>query len=255
MFGTEAGGRYAAVLQWSMLLRTIAMTVAAIFGPTILYFYARNDIEGMVQYSRRAVKFIGLVVALPAGLISGFAPSLLRIWLGESFVDLAPLMVLMTLPLAINLAYLPLHNISTALARVRVPGIVQLFSGALNLGLAIALCHVPGWGLYGVATAGIVVLILRSVTFTPIYASYLLNVSRFTFYREALPIGLASGLVVAACWGAQSFIPVSGWLGLLLAFSAASAFYASLVYAFFLTPDDRQMLLAMISRLLRRYQR
>ena len=43
--GAVAGGRYAAVMQWSTLLRTIAGTIAGVFAPTILYHYAGNNIK------------------------------------------------------------------------------------------------------------------------------------------------------------------------------------------------------------------
>ena len=154
MFGPTAGGRYAAALQWSNLLRTIATVAVGVFVPTILYYYANHNIEQLTIYSRRAVKLVGLIVALPIGLVCGLSRPLLTTWLGPDFADLSWLLVLMTLHMAITLPEGPLYSIFTAANRVRIPAIVTIVLGLGNLGLAIFLAGPMGWGLFGVAAAG-----------------------------------------------------------------------------------------------------
>ena len=65
------------------------------------------------------------------------------------FVEQAPLLSLMTAPLCLNLGYSPLHNISTATNKVKIPGLVQILSGLANLFLAILFSVHRGLGLYG----------------------------------------------------------------------------------------------------------
>jgi membrane protein EpsK len=246
MFGVEVGGRYAAILQWPFLLRSIATTIGSVFGPTILYYYAQKDMKGLVLYSRQAVKFVGILIALPTGLISGFAGPLLRIWLGPKFVELAPLMFLMTFPLAVGLAYLPLHNISNALIKVRVPGIVQLLAGVLNLMLAVGLASVPALGYYGVAAAGVIVFSLRNILFTPLYASHILKISRLAFLREGILVFLLSVLVMFACWELQAFVVIEGYLGLFLVFFLVSISYLGLAFLFCLNREERRRVLEIL---------
>ena len=154
MLGPEAGGRYAAVSQWSALLRTMAGMIVGLFGPTMLYYYARHDIDGLARYGRQAVKLVGLLMALPIGLICGLSVPLLQTWLGSGFIDLAWLMSLMTVHLCVNIAVMPLFGIQNATKHVRTPAIVTIAMGAGNLGLAILLAGPMGWGLYGPAAAG-----------------------------------------------------------------------------------------------------
>jgi membrane protein EpsK len=97
LLGAEAGGQYGAVMIWAVMLRSLAGVVGGVFGPTIISLYGRQDTPALVAYCRRAVKFVGLMIALPIGLICGFAQPLLRIWLGSVFEPLAPLMVLMSI--------------------------------------------------------------------------------------------------------------------------------------------------------------
>ncbi|MCX6343547.1 MAG: polysaccharide biosynthesis protein [Armatimonadetes bacterium] len=134
LFGPDDGGRYGAILQWSILLRGIAGTVSGVFAPTMMYFYAHNDNDGLVRYAKRSVRLLGILIGLPVGLVCGFSRPLLTIWLDPSYAPLATLLVVMTVHLSLNLAYLPLHSITQATNQVRVPGIVQIIAGFINLG-------------------------------------------------------------------------------------------------------------------------
>lgn len=239
LLGAKAGGEYAAVLQWSVLLRGIAGTVAVVFAPTLLYYYAQKDISGLTLYSRRAVKFLGLVIALPIGLICGLSEPLLHVWLGKGFVHLAPLMSLMTLHLCINLGVLPLFNIQLATNDVRWPGIVTCAMGLANLGLALILAGPVGWGMYGVAAAGAITLTAKNAIFVPLYGAHIIGRRRSTFYREMFPIILFTIAVAAACVYGSRLIGLASWPRILLFGSSVSLVYAAAVYRFALTNEER----------------
>ncbi len=230
LLGPVSGGLYASVLQWSLLLRNFAMVVAGIFGPTLFAYYARGDFEGLVDYARGAVKFMGLVIALPVSLICGFSRPLLQVWLGPDFVSLAPLLTLMTAHLCFNLSYMPLLKISLAVNRVRVPGLVQAALGAVNLGLAWLLAGPLGWGMAGVAAAGAVVLTVKNMVFTPLYAAHVLEMPRSTFYKEFFPlVALTGGLSILA-WGLASAVDLASWGRLITAGLALAGIYVFVVW-------------------------
>jgi len=242
LFGPAAGGRYAAVLQWSALLRTLAGTISVVFGPTVLYFYARNDIDGMVNYLCRAMKFMGLMLALPIGLICGFSAPLLRTWLGPEFVNLAPLMSLMTIHLSINLAVLPLFTIQAATNRVAVPAIVALAMGIGNLGLALLLAGSAGWGLYGVAAAGAIMLSAKNLLFTPLYGAYCLNRSIMVFLKPMFRIIAFTLGIAVTCYGLSRLVTLSGWFRLGGAVIAISLAYLAIVLLTQVSSEERAML-------------
>jgi membrane protein EpsK len=241
LFGPVAGGRYAAVLQWSTLLRTLSAVIVGVFGPTILYIYARNDIDGMIAYARRAMKFTGLLLALPIGLICGFSVPLLRTWLGPGYVSLAPLMSLMTIYLSVTLSAALLFQLQQAANKVKVPGIVTLVMGAANLGLALLLAGPAGWGLYGVAAAGAITLVARNLIFVPIYAAYCLKRRPWSFYRVIIINAGVAILMAATCYVVSSLIELSGWGRLSIAVAVVSAAY--LLAVFLLSSVEERALL------------
>jgi membrane protein EpsK len=241
LFGAERSGRYAAALQLPALLRSMSIAVGGIFAPTMYHIYAGGDFTELVGYLNRAIKFVGLVMALPIGLICGFSEPLLRLWLGPSFGSLGPLLFLMAIHLCINLAMYPLYNVPLAADRVRTPGLVTLAIGMANLVLALFLAGVLGWGLYGLAAAGAVTLTLRHLLFTPLYSAHILKQPYRTFYREMPAIILGTGAIIGGCKLILAHWQIVHWSGLATAALSVSLLYAVLVYRL-LSPAERASL-------------
>jgi membrane protein EpsK len=240
--GAEAAGRYGAILLWPSLLRSLAGVVAGVFGPTVLYLHGGGDTPGLVAYAKGAVKFVGLGTALPIGVVCGLAYPLLRTWLGPSFASLAPLLVIMCIHLCVNLAVLPLFNIQVATKDVRVPGIVTCVMGLANVGLALLLARACGWGMYGVAAAGAVVLSLKNLVFTPLYAAHILRCRLDSFLWEMLPVILVTILTAAAGRIMASWWDLSGYFHLGVAGAVLTLGYLTLTYSLILTSEERSRL-------------
>jgi membrane protein EpsK len=238
LFGPEQSGQYAAVLQLPLLLRALAIAVGGIFAPTMFQIYARGDLDSLVTYLNGAMKFVGLAMALCIGLVCGFSEPLLRLWLGPAFSTLAPLLFLMAIHLCINLSMHPLYNVPLAANRVKVPGLVTLGIGVGNLLLALLLAGVFGWGLYGLAAAGAIMLTVRHLLFTPIYAARILNRPYRTFFRTVVPIVLATMATIGVCRLIMLRWAIANWLELGMAAMAVVLSFGAVVY-FFLTPEER----------------
>ncbi|ACL16189.1 oligosaccharide flippase family protein [Methanosphaerula palustris] len=252
-FGATSAGEYAIALQWVVLLRAISGVLAGVLTPMFLTYYAKGEIETLIRVSKSAVKLMGLAMALPIGLVCGFAPQLLTVWVGPDLVFLAPLMILLTMHLAVNLAVLPLFSIEVAYNRVRVPGIVTLFGGIGNFTLAISLALFTGWGYYGVAVAGAIVLTLKNTLFTPLYSTRILGVGVHTFTRSMLPgIGAAILLgVLATVLG--TLFSLTALIPLTIAGGSLALGYLLLVWRFGLSSFERGLFGSYLPENLRRF--
>jgi len=252
LLGPVANARYAAVLQWSAVLRGLAGTVAGIFTPMLLMHFAHDNHHALVKDTRRAIKFLGIFIALPIGLICGFSYPLLTIWLGKDFSPLAPLMVLLVAPLSVNLAIMPLFAIALAKDEMRMPGIVSLVTGVMNLGLALLLCGPVGWGMYGVAAAGAIMLTGKNLIYMPLFAARLTRSPWFTFYREMGTITVATIIIGGFAWVISSCVTLSNWPVFLAACACVSLVYAAYIYFVALKTDERGIITKMAGSFLRR---
>ena len=187
LFGALIAGQYAAVILWNVLLRSMAGVFSSVFNPMQLISHANDDRKRLVSMSQRAVKFMALGMAIPVGLLCGFAKPILVYWLGVDYIPYVPLMWIFVSHLAINLAVIPLFGINVALNKVRFPALVTVALGVCNIILAVMLAKYTGLGVFGIAVAGAIVLTLKNVFFTPFYAAHILGISKWTFIK---PMGI-----------------------------------------------------------------
>jgi membrane protein EpsK len=230
--GPEVAGRYATCLQWPSLLRGIGMALAGVFGPTVMALYARRNVNNIISYTSMAVKLMGLGLALPVGLICAYAAPLLTLWVGKDFTSYAPVIVLMVFHLSFNQAFLPSLHIPVATNNVRLPGIMQLFFGGLNAGLALTLLSM-GYGVYALAISGAVVLTLRNILFAPLYAAVVIGKPWWTFESAVLPCVIATVIVALTGHWLAGVLPVTSWMQLVLHGAGLSIAYAAVCLLLF----------------------
>lgn len=253
IFGATATGQYAIAFQWSSLLRAIAGVLAFVLTPVVLIYYARRQTDSLIQISKSAVKLMGLAMALPIGLVCGFAPQLLTIWVGPQFAFLSLLMIILTVHLVINLAVLPLFAINVAYNEVRVPGIVTLIMGIGNFALAIALSIYTGWGYYGVAIAGAIVLTLKNAFFIPWYATRVLGIGAHTFTRSMIPGIVATGFIGILSVILRTFFPVATLMTLIIAGSVISLVYLVVTWLVGLSMFERDLFVMHLPEKVKRF--
>lgn len=252
-FGATSAGEYAIALQWVVLLRSISGVLAGVLTPMVLTYYAREQTETLIRVTKSAVKLMGIAMALPIGLVCGFGPQLLTVWVGNEYAFLAPLMILLTVHLAVNLAVLPLFSINVAYNQVRVPGIVTLFMGIGNFTLAIALALFTGWGYYGIAAAGAIVLTLKNALFTPWYATRVLGIGAHTFTRSMFPGVAATILIGALATALGTLISLAALIPLIITGGALALGYLVLVWKFGLSTFERGLFGSYLPKKLRRF--
>lgn len=242
--GPAAGGSYAAVQQWANLLRTAIVQISVILAPTYTSQHAVGDQEQLVHSAARGMKLLGSLIALPVGLLAGFAEPLLGTWIGPQYEYLYTLAWVLLLPLALEGAQAPLFAVLVGMNRIGWASVTAIGMGVINLGLGILLARYLGWGMYGVAAASATTLFLRYGLFTPLYTAKILN-RPWTFYiwRSLQTVGLAL-LAAAISWVAGQIVGAGSWLRLGVGAAAVSSVYAVFLYHVILDASDRDRLYA-----------
>lgn len=250
MLGAQTVGAYASIIQWSVLLRNLGLTISSTFGPTVVRLHAENKKTEMVGYLRKTCRLMGFTIAIPCGVLAGFSEPLLNVWLGPAVAQYSHVMVVLILPLSINMSYLPLSHVALAANKVKALGISQLVAGIANVALAILLAQ--NLGAVGIALSGAIVLTSRNLIFTPIYAAWLLRQRWYTFHKD---LGTQVGAVAAfflLSSGASLFIQPSTLVTLAALGSACGAVCVLLVWRVFLSAAEREEVAAAVYKKLRK---
>jgi membrane protein EpsK len=233
VLGPQLSGQYALVQVWTTLLIAVGSSVAGVFGPRLLGALVGGRDDEARALAEESVKTVALVMALPVGLVSGFAGPLLSSWQGASFAHLAPLLSLVVLPFGLSLGYQPLSSVFLGRKALRLPALVQLAAGLASVTGGYLLARYTRLGLWSPVIAGGSIQLLRSCVFTPIYAASLLGLPRLTFLRLSA-LALGATLAVSGL-GRQlgAWLQPAGWLQLGAVASIVCALHGALVWLLF----------------------
>ncbi|MEI4789365.1 MATE family efflux transporter [Bacillus sp. FJAT-53060] len=248
LIGAEATGQYAAILQFPLLLRTLAGTLAVVFAPTITKFYSNQDEQGLIQYAAKAIKWSGLFVAFPAALLGGLAGPLMLLWLGPAFEELKWLLMLHAAYLCLTLMFLPLTYVPTAYNRFKIPAVVTLILGACNVLFAYGLTHMLQLGLYGIASAGAVVLLIKNIVFLPLYTSKITKQKSAIFYKQTVVPLLGALFIWGVCVAIEFVNDVTTWWELFCIGGICFILYMGYLYHFVGTKQERMQLMRKVKQ-------
>jgi membrane protein EpsK len=248
LLGSKQVGLYGPFVQCVVLLDLISGAVARVFSPIAYDYIARNETHELVRQVRRSVRFTGLIVALPVGLLCGLSVPFLKWWLGASFATFSPLMWLLIMPRVVSLAIKPLFAVNQGLNRVKLPSIMTVVGGIINVVVSVTLVLCTDLGIYGVALATAICLTGKNLFFTPLYAAFILRCRKTMFFAEILLVALLSMVVAAAGWGMSRVCDLATITRLGSAGLSIGVIYFLVCYWVVMNKDDRSFVLSLIPR-------
>jgi len=183
LMGSQFSGEYAALIQWNILIRTLAGILSGILVPVIITFYAKKEFVKMQSYVNFSIKHISLMLIIICSIISGFSKPILLLWLGDEYVSKFLVLIVMTLPLAFSMGTLSTLAVNKAHNKVATPGIVTLCAGLLNFIINYQLLK-SGYGYLSVALVGGSILLLKNLFFSTMYSANVMKIPWLSFLKD-----------------------------------------------------------------------
>lgn len=246
--GPEQCSRYAPVALWVMLLGTLGGAISDVFAPIAFEYIACCRLDILALQMRRSTKFLGLIMGLPIGLLCGLSAPILERWLGPSFADLGPLAWLLVGPWLVSITVKPMFAIYRGLDKVKIPAMVTIIGGIINVLLSILLIRYTSLGIYSIALSLSLCLTTKNLFFTPIYAAIITAQRKTVFIREVFPgLGMAAlvSLSTLALSRMYNLVSIPRLLATSVLFTMA---YVPLCYSIILSKQERALLQSLILR-------
>lgn len=203
-WSTKESGILGAFTELGTYTMVVSSVIGSLFGPLILQAYAKENHETVKQMTLDRSISVGVLVGVMIGIICGFSPIILRLWLGQEFVDY-------NFWLYLKLFLIPFYSAagiyayaSRAWNRVKLPAIWTLILGALNLVVIVLIAkNFP-------QTDSSIPLILLVCLVFGISQSYFLNGLVFSsFYPGTRKTMLVGGLKILVV---TSLVSIIGYL-------------------------------------------
>ncbi|MBN1796600.1 MAG: oligosaccharide flippase family protein [Sedimentisphaerales bacterium] len=185
--GPYAVGMFAPIALWVTLLGTFAGSFCSVFSPIALEYIAKERLDLLVIQTCRSVKFIGIIMAIPVGILCGLSSPILKWWLGQEFSELSSLVWLLIMPWIVTVSVRPMFGIFSGMDKVKIPALVTIFIGIVNLLLSILLITITDLGIYSVAVSLLFCWTGKNMFFTPIYAAIITGQPKSAYVKEFLP--------------------------------------------------------------------
>lgn len=194
--------------------------VAGVFMPRMIMFFGKGQMDELLRYTRLAMRVTGFMSVVPSIGLIVFGSPFYRLWLTTlSDKDIAfvhVLSILSLFPYVISAFVTPLYNINTITLRLKVPVIVSLLLGIFSIATVVILLNTTDLGAYAIVGVSSTLVLLRILTFVPLYAAHNLKVKWHTFYPQILQALLCSGLLIGLFSLVLFLLPISNWPGLIV---------------------------------------
>lgn len=245
LLGTEKAGEYAIIVQWSVLLISVTTILSVVIAPNILIEYANENIEKLKNILFNSIRYQGIFSAFSATIVFMYAEVILKLWVGEQFIYLAPYLRVMVSHFGFSMAFRQIYTLNTAFNKMKFQGIMTIVFGGLHILISIILLKFSNIGMMGVIISGAVIYFILYVIVLPLYVTSYLKDSLKNMYLNLVPSFITSGLIGIVSYIIKSLIAPDSWMALFICLMLTFIIVLVAVYSFVINNDERNKLLTM----------
>lgn len=216
-YGADASGSYSIVQTVPQFINGVIVMLIGVFYPVITYKYAQHDRKGLIEQISNAQCLVGTFGCSVIAVFSALATEFFDLWTpGQNSEYLALLSFITIIPHFIISCVWSLTNLNVVMNKVKIPALVTLLCGILNVILACVVNRFFAGGMLSFAVISSLIQIIWVGVFIPIYASKNLNIKVRVFYIPILKTIIPSALLMLCIMQIKQIFSLSTWLELFL---------------------------------------
>lgn len=229
--GTETGEVSVAKTMGTMYAGVLSM-ISHLFQPTLIKSYASGNKEYFVTELGNAMKICGFFSNL---IFAGFfSVGLLyyKLWMPEENIKLLYGLTIITFANYITDGIMrPIYYVSTLTIKNRIPCIVTILGGVLNVISMIILVKTTSMGAYAIVTTTAVIMLAINLLFNPLYGAHCISVNPIIFYKIIFKDIIACFLMMGSFSLTSYFLQPYNWVSLIFT-SLILILEGALIYCF-----------------------
>jgi O-antigen/teichoic acid export membrane protein len=215
------------------------------------YYYERNFEELRSKYL--FVTRINAVMGLfGGGMLIILGKAFIVRWMGPTFDQSYPILVILTVAMAVELIGVHTDNILYAISKHKHLAIINVIEAVLNLALSIALA-IP-WGIVGVAVGTALPLLFFRLLVIPRVAGKFIELPLWRYYRGLFPVAGYTLAYLGVFWLlTRSFLAEPSYMSIFLVGLASVPVYVLTIPYIGFSVDERAQLQQSLPVRLRRF--
>lgn len=227
-------------------------TISGTFTPQLTITYAENDTEKFIKETKMAMKICGFLCAVPIIGLMAFGTSLFKLWIptlsAAEIKNVQLLSILTVMPYFIDVFVHPLFSINVIAVKLKIPVLFNVVSGVLNVIIVYALLKTTSLGVFAIASISGILMILKTLFFTPFYSSHILGVKYTTFYGPLIKGIFANVVTLILFYFIDYIIPTNTWTSFIITCLVSGILGYLVNFMIYLNKEERRKICSMIKR-------
>ena len=219
------------------------------FQPLLLKSYSDNNKEQLLDELKMSVNISGFFSAVTFAGFFSLGQLFYKLWIPNQDIELLYALTVVTI-----LAYVtegpihPLYYIYTLTVKNRVPCIITLFGGVLNVVGMFVLVRYTNMGIYSIVITTTVITTITSMITNPPYMAHCLKLKWYTFYPTLL-INIFGSVIMTVMFSfVIKVIAPSSWFGLVAMACILSILGLGIYFIFVFSNKERKYIINMIKK-------
>lgn len=198
-------------------INSLVTTVVAVFLPTYTIRYAKKDIDGLMKEMKKGIVTVGILIAPFLCFLIAFGEDFYRLWQPTQDASKLQLLSILTiLPLYFTLGMKSVNNVFSITNNLKKSTLATFITSLVTVCIEFLLLKYTSLGVIAIAATSSICLIVKEVTFIPLYAAKCLNQRWAVFYPQVLKeIGVVAISIAASVYLHQFFV-IDSWFTLIL---------------------------------------
>lgn len=205
-------GQLSIVKTLSTIFTTLFQTVSSPFQPKLLQAYANNDKERLVSLLTKNIIFCSFFSNMLCGGLASLGESYFSLWTPTQNIELLQKLTIITIiGMLVEGASFPLLYVYTLTLKNRVPCILTILSGLLNVLGMFFLIRFTSIGIYAVVGTTTFLAWGMYFIFTPLYSAYCLEIKKSTFFPTLIRVVLSAVICIILFRFIATKLVINSW--------------------------------------------
>lgn len=217
LYGAAEAADYAIALTIPQFVNGIVSMLASVFLPVLTIKYAKGDKHDVIKHIHLTQRVVGIIDNVPIAIFMAVGVNFFSIWTPS--VDANKVQILSVLSLNYLIVTSVMHcvgNLNTVMNKVKVPAIVMIVTGVLNIVIIYILYKCTNLGVYGIPLSQMILFIVNRGVFIGIYSAHSLKVKWYTFYAALLKNIIGVAIIYVISYFVNKVINPQSWIPLII---------------------------------------
>lgn len=218
LIGVYMAGIYGSISQIQSILSFITIAVVNVFLPHMYKLYALGkENKELILYTKNSLKILSMLLGIVTGGLIIYGAQFMSLWISKEYLGYRCLLIISVSYLALTCSAEMINQLLITINKTKVPAIVSVIAGILNVFLAFVSVTMLNMGIYGIALTQLLVLCIRSGIWMPVYAAKCIHQKWNIFVNKQLSSFKSMVITIVIGYLVDCIINVDSWLKLIVA--------------------------------------